>query len=190
MRLIGTDRICISKHVSSGQRFAQVTLFVFRRDFIREVARVDLLARWKRTHPDFLDPTHPEPEGFYFVMNLPDLALEFLDVFPGLLQGVNPEGFPHFKLPRVFCYCFVKGENKEQFAREKAEGILGSRLGDDAVIRTVRNVSPNKHMMRVNFTLSRETLFGTSGEEVVEPEAKSEPKPAEAEPPEKRVKKQ
>ena len=52
------------------------------REFIRDVIKPDLLKRWQMTEGDISYAIH-------VVMNLPALAVEFLDAFRGLMVGVE-----------------------------------------------------------------------------------------------------
>ena len=141
------------------------------RDFIRDVVKQDLLQRWEGSHQDHKKHDTPDLNGIHFFMNLPDLAIEFLDLFPGLFQDVEPESLKYLKLPRVYCYCFSKSENPETDAKERVEAVLGCTLEADHKIRTVRNVAPNKDMLCVVFTLGKDVLF-QKPKEITEPPEK------------------
>lgn len=96
--------------------------------------------------------------GVHIVMNLPALALEFLDAFRGLL---DPELCCDAKLPTVYCYGFSKDDDPEKDMMEKASQSLGVCLKGRCSVQFVRNVSPNKDMMCVRFPLPKEVLFST-----------------------------
>lgn len=103
--------------------------------------------------------------GVHVVMNLPALALEFLDALRGLL---NQEPSCDENLPTVHCYCFSKDENPEIDVVKRASCSLGFPLEDRCSVHFVRNVAPNKDMMCVRFSLPKEVLFsrdhGQTGE--------------------------
>ncbi|KAH9380807.1 hypothetical protein HPB48_007248 [Haemaphysalis longicornis] len=61
---------------------------------------------------------------------------------------------------RVHCYCFVKGEEGVAGAKRKAEEGLKRPMDKDVQVSFVRNVAPNKDMMRVSFDLSLDVLRG------------------------------
>ena len=134
------------------------------RDFIKSVLKNDLLKRWQ------------EKEGsdqschLHVIMNLPALAIEFLDAFKGLIQeSEKPESFDKIMLPKVYCYCFIDHMNTEEgkkaweveletATRDRVKGILGDSVGKDMAIRYVRKVAPNKEMMCAMFSLTWEIL--------------------------------
>lgn len=138
------------------------------RDFLVNDVRKDLLQRLK----------NPKFDGvIHFVMNLPGIAVEFLDVFRGFL---NPEmSFPLKKLPVVHVYCFAKGVgNKEEIALDLVNQHLGMPLPKNAFIQVnfVRNVAPNKDMMRVDFFLTPQIIFFISDDADLEPPSKKSTK--------------
>ncbi|XP_070776952.1 tRNA (guanine(37)-N(1))-methyltransferase [Enoplosus armatus] len=110
--------------------------------------------------------------GVHVVMNLPALALEFLDAFRGLL---HQESSCDENLPTVHCYGFSKDDNPETDVVKRASCSLGFPLEDRCSVHFVRNVAPNKDMMCVRFTLPKEVLF-SSDREQTEPSAEPPPK--------------
>ncbi|XP_029900798.1 LOW QUALITY PROTEIN: tRNA (guanine(37)-N(1))-methyltransferase [Myripristis murdjan] len=101
----------------------------------------------------------------HVVMNLPALALEFLDAFRGLLHQ-DPSCDEN--LPTVYCYGFSKDDSPEKDMVQRASSSLGFSLEDRCSVHFVRNVAPNKDMMCVRFTLPKEVLF-CGGQEQTEP---------------------
>uniref|UniRef100_A0A182FGN2 tRNA (guanine(37)-N1)-methyltransferase n=1 Tax=Anopheles albimanus TaxID=7167 RepID=A0A182FGN2_ANOAL len=108
-------------------------------DFIKVELRKDLLA--KLADAKFQGNIH-------ITMNLPAMAVEHLVHFPGLLSGESIE--LRIK-PLVHVYCFAQGaDDKKPIAQQKVEQWLGVEV--TAMLKEitfVRNVAPNKDMMRV-----------------------------------------
>ena len=77
------------------------------RDFIRDVMKPDLLNSQSE------DVVHMN-SNIHVIMNLPALAVEFLDVFVGLFDGTPPESLNDLPDPLVYCYAFSKDENPQQ----------------------------------------------------------------------------
>lgn len=156
------------------------------REFIRDVMKPDLLQRWRTTEGDMSYAIH-------IVMNLPALAVEFLDAFCGLMTGVEKSCMEIVRLPTVHCYCFSKSEDPCRDARERVEGVLGTRLEEGKhSVRTVRNVAPNKEMLCVMFTLTEDILFDTLSKDIVTEDVEKESSEVsdleEQPPPEKKAK--
>lgn len=121
------------------------------RDFIRGPVRERLPALMKGS------------QKIHVVMNLPALALEFLDAFRGLL-GPEPDqslSRQDDNLPQVHCYGFSKEDDAQRDVVERAEASLKTSLQGQCSVHLVRNVAPNKEMMCVSFTLPRGVLYGT-----------------------------
>ncbi|XP_007247605.3 tRNA (guanine(37)-N1)-methyltransferase [Astyanax mexicanus] len=111
--------------------------------------------------------------GIHVVMNLPALALEFLDAFRGLL-GPEPEREPsgEVNLPQVHCYGFSKEDDPQKDVVERAEAALGTSLQGRCTVHMVRNVAPNKEMMCVSFTMPTEVLYSSNNKDFSEPSPK------------------
>lgn len=147
-------------------------------EFIKTVVKEDLLKRWR--DPQFCGAIH-------ITMNLPALAVEFLPSFIGLLKDV--EDLPsEVNLPLVHVYMFTPDtedstaiakvaeqfglladldqkktaseDNKEELEKGFGNTIDSLRQNVKEVFH-VRQVAPNKAMMRVSFRLSKEILLGS-----------------------------
>ncbi|XP_015721273.1 tRNA (guanine(37)-N1)-methyltransferase [Coturnix japonica] len=94
--------------------------------------------------------------AFHIVMNLPALAIEFLDVFRHLLVG---EPCSAAVLPTVHCYGFSKHENPAKDIQERAEAALGASLEGRCSTYLVRNVAPNKEMLCITFQIPADVLY-------------------------------
>eukprot|EP00250_Pteridium_aquilinum_P020582 c24869_g1_i1 orf=75-1730(+) len=93
----------------------------------------------------------------HVVMNLPASALEFLDVFHGLLSKERWNG----TLPRVHCYCFMRAHETITDVLKRAEKVLNGTIQNPNVWE-VRDVAPNKAMLCLSFDLPPEVAFGES----------------------------
>ncbi|XP_054827616.1 tRNA (guanine(37)-N1)-methyltransferase [Eublepharis macularius] len=93
--------------------------------------------------------------SLHIVMNLPAMAIEFLDVFRHLLSGEPGTT----DLPTVHCYSFSKHDNPVQDVQERAEACLGTSLEGCCSVFLVRNVAPNKEMMCISFRIPAEVLY-------------------------------
>ena len=106
------------------------------------------------------DSASPTVICSHIIMNLPAIAVEFLDTFKGLFQAVPYEKRNTTELPMVHCYCFSKSEDPDKDSRETVERYLGSPLEEGTYsVFNVRQVAPNKVMMRVSFRLPPEVAF-------------------------------
>ncbi|GAA6080796.1 tRNA (guanine(37)-N1)-methyltransferase, partial [Tachysurus ichikawai] len=144
----------------------KITTFNFDgREFIRGPLRERL--------PDLLKSSGSS-SAIHVIMNLPALALDFLDAFRGLLRGETDRGPDEAVLPRVHVYGFSKEDEPERDVLKRAELSLGTSLKTRCKVHMVRNVAPNKEMMCVSFSLPRDVLYG---EDVVEEGCLEEPSP-------------
>ncbi|XP_064367992.1 tRNA (guanine(37)-N1)-methyltransferase [Dromaius novaehollandiae] len=100
--------------------------------------------------------TEEQKTSFHIVMNLPALALEFLDVFRHLLVG---EPCSTAVLPTVHCYGFSKHDDPAKDIQERAETSLGTSLDGRCSTYPVRNVAPNKEMMCISFQIPADVLY-------------------------------
>ncbi|KAK0083084.1 hypothetical protein PV325_009341 [Microctonus aethiopoides] len=122
------------------------------RDFLKTDVREHILSR-----------RHSNASGVeHIAMNLPAIAHEFLDVFHNWMNDdeiiqvcKNP--------PLIHLYCFVKvskTDDPKSAAQSLVESTLGCKLSNDSlnIIHYVRNVAPNKEMMRVSFYLTENIM--------------------------------
>ncbi|XP_058843961.1 tRNA (guanine(37)-N1)-methyltransferase-like isoform X1 [Acipenser ruthenus] len=125
------------------------------RDFILGAVKEQLTERLHKASTQKKNTVH-------IVMNLPALAIEFLDAFRNLLEN-QPSG--DSSLPFVHCYGFSKHDNPAQDIQERAEGFLGKSLEGHCTVHLVRNVAPNKEMMCISFQVPAEVLYRNHSEE-------------------------
>lgn len=129
------------------------------RDFILQDIRSHLLERIEKREEDMKE------YSIHIAMNLPALAVTFLNAFIGLLKN-NEKGIESsssIPTPVCHCYCFVKGvDDPKIMAQKLVEENLGFNLVFNETLKQitfVRNVAPNKDMMRVDILLTSDILF-------------------------------
>lgn len=124
------------------------------RDFLRNEVKNDILKRRETNEPGYE----------HIVMNLPAIAVEFLDVFHDLFTDEEICKITS-KKTKIHVYCFVKVEKNEKatdIAKLLIEEKINTTLCHETLIDVhyVRNVAPNKDMMRVSFFLTQTILKG------------------------------
>lgn len=106
----------------------------------------------------------------HIIMNLPAIAVQFLDTLKGLFLSVPCDRRNTVTLPTVHCYCFSKSEEPDKDSREMVEKCLGTHLLKDTYsVFNVRQVAPNKVMMRVSFDLPPHIAFSENERVVFTP---------------------
>ncbi|CAF1001180.1 unnamed protein product [Rotaria sordida] len=87
------------------------------------------------------------------LMNLPEIALTFLDVLSEWLS-TNIEEKEQWILPiHIYCYTFSKADNRDEDIRMRLKSILPIINDEQITCRFVRQVAPNKDMMCVRIIL-------------------------------------
>lgn len=87
------------------------------------------------------------------LMNLPELAWTFLDVFPAWLAK-HAEDRDRWRIPiHIYCYTFSKADDRDADIRQRLKGILPELSDEQITSRFVRQVAPNKDMMCVRISL-------------------------------------
>ncbi|XP_008551481.1 tRNA (guanine(37)-N1)-methyltransferase [Microplitis demolitor] len=122
------------------------------RDFLRDEVKKHLLER-RKDNKDGCE---------HIAMNLPAIAIEFCDIFRNWMNDDEIKLISN-KFPLVHLYCFVKvskNTDPKPIAQTLVEETLGTKLTSESLknIHHVRNVAPNKEMMRVSFYLTEEIL--------------------------------
>jgi len=129
------------------------------REFIRTVVKDKLVYHWSQ------EVQCDRMMRYHIIMNLPAMAVQFLDAFRGLFANYNSEQrekWSSYNEPEIYCYAFTKAEDGEKDVVEQAEKYLGAPLGNEHVVRFVRQVAPNKDMFCIMFRPSRELLFDST----------------------------
>lgn len=124
------------------------------REFLKTIVRNDIL---NRRNDNATGTEH-------IAMNLPASAIDFLDVLPNWFTEQEIEKVCS-KPPTMHLYCFVKCTKSEDAclkAKSLVEEKLGCTLYSDLLVNVhnVRDVSPNKEMIRVSFLLTQNILKG------------------------------
>lgn len=128
------------------------------REFLETDVKRDILQRRK----------NGEQGREHIAMNLPASAIDFLDVFFTWFTADEAK-LVYEKPPIVHLYCFARVASDEDpcecarlLVQEKLNCTLSSN--DLVDVHLVRNVAPNKEMVRVSFQLSVEMLKTTDEE--------------------------
>lgn len=112
------------------------------REFVRNVASAAGLFSSART------------TAVHAIMNLPELALDFMDVFSGICPEDQTPGPTH-----IHCYCFARKDPPHEEICPRVEAALGA-LPPGIKVVNVRDVAPNKIMYCVEFEVPLDTLRG------------------------------
>ncbi|CAG0903695.1 unnamed protein product, partial [Darwinula stevensoni] len=120
-------------------------------NFITDIVKF-LLVKFLKEHPGTV------VGKFHIVMNLPAMAVDFLDAFKNLLCDDNDLNDSMFSNIVIHVYCFTREADKTAAATLMVEEKLGCQLNTFSKVRFVRNVAPGKDMMLVSFCIPREVL--------------------------------
>lgn len=131
------------------------------REFMKTIMRQDLIESVKNFNGSDLN------RKYHVVMNLPDMAPQFLDAFDSLLAGVEA-GEDGYRIPglEVHCYTFVKSieeDEQKDHVLKVCEEYLGHPIDREKDVReifNVRKVAPKKEMYRLSFHLRQAILYG------------------------------
>ncbi len=126
------------------------------REFLRTIALPRIESYQKEVVDDTEKHRSLSDSKIIFLMNLPELALTFLDVFSEWLS-VNIEEKERWIVPiYIYCYTFSKADDRVEDIRMRLKTILPSVNNDQISCRFVRQVAPNKDMMCVHIRLFEE----------------------------------
>ena len=106
------------------------------------------------------DNALPLAKGSHVIMNLPGSGVEFLGSLRGVVAALPPPLRATVPLPQVHCYAFTKSDGPEEDVRLRVETGLGTPLPPATLTVTrVRDVAPNKLMMRATFELPHDVAY-------------------------------
>ena len=128
------------------------------REFMREIVRMVTSHRGGSANGN--DST-TWPMFNHVVMNLPAIAIEFLDVFRGLFAGSSD-----LAMPMVHCYCFSSADDPKQDVISRVKKVLHvDDLGEDVHVHEVRSIAISAHQYCISFRLPTEVAYTTSADE-------------------------
>ena len=111
----------------------------------------------------FRDKTLQRESRIHIAMNLPAIAISFLDTFLSLLKREDVEDLTNIDpsvLPMVHVYAFSNADDKKNDLKGQCELKLATKL-DNIQIDFVRNVAPSKDMFRISIPLTADILFSS-----------------------------
>ncbi|KAJ1963970.1 tRNA(m(1)G37)methyltransferase [Dipsacomyces acuminosporus] len=109
----------------------------------------------------------------HVVMNLPAIAIEFLDAFRGLFRSITGKSEAEaddksLVLPMIHAHCFTKSDEPEKDILQRACRAMGydeAQYKDlDASIFYVRKVAPNKDMYCLSLRLPKSVAYAEVSE--------------------------
>ncbi|CAB4069631.1 TRM5 [Lepeophtheirus salmonis] len=115
------------------------------RDFLKRIVKKELHA---------LDTQRK----VHVVMNLPAIAIEFLDAFASLLSEEGElKSFPEEL--NVHVYCFSSAEDRTEDVRHRIKCVIEEIRTEEITVSFVRSVSRNKDMYRASFRMIESVLL-------------------------------
>ncbi|KAJ2780053.1 tRNA(m(1)G37)methyltransferase [Coemansia javaensis] len=142
-----------------------------------------------RTRPQAEPPIPVASRSFdHVVMNLPAIAIEFLDAFRGLFRQITGAAAPADdgtapNLPLIHAHCFTKSSEPERDILQRACRALGYPEDGyqelDATIHYVRKVAPNKDMYCLSLRLPVSVAYAALPEPAEDAESNGKRKSAD-----------
>ncbi|RWS11705.1 tRNA (guanine(37)-N1)-methyltransferase-like protein [Dinothrombium tinctorium] len=128
------------------------------RDFVQSVVKNHFIEQCKTL---LAKQEYSQIPTFHVTMNLPAIAIEFLDAFEELVDEDEVGDLPkNLLLPKIHLYCFLQDlENAEAIVVKMIEDALKCKLNEIEEIKEVRSVAPNKLMFRTSFSLPENVFF-------------------------------
>ncbi|KAJ1662946.1 tRNA(m(1)G37)methyltransferase [Coemansia sp. RSA 1646] len=117
--------------------------------------------------------TVPSRSFDHVVMNLPAIAIEFLDAFRGLFRNITgkseKESDDLLQMPLIHTHCFTKSDEPEKDILQRACRAMGypeDKYSDlDAEVFYVRRVAPKKDMYCLSLRLPKSVAYAESTDE-------------------------
>uniref|UniRef100_A0A0B7ARY6 tRNA (guanine(37)-N1)-methyltransferase n=3 Tax=Arion vulgaris TaxID=1028688 RepID=A0A0B7ARY6_9EUPU len=105
----------------------------------------------------------------YVIMNLPAMAIDFLDAFKSILHDLpselkKPDILEPF-LPYIYCYTFSTQDTSLKDMEDRVKVAVGQSMPESCNVRLVRNVAPKKEMMCVSFKLWPDLVLSSCNED-------------------------
>lgn len=130
------------------------------REFINEIVKENLIENWMNN----LD--NKNEKQFHIIMNLPAIAVDFLDSFIGLTEDKLSDQTiadlyenNQLIMPTVYCYCFHAYDQDKNEMIENVKNKLNYDQISQIDLFFIRKVAPAKDMYRITFKLPKEVLF-------------------------------
>jgi len=100
----------------------------------------------------------------YYLLNLPDSAISFLDSFVGLYHPIRDQVDDQVKLPLIHCYCFTKlVEQAQSDICQRVSEVMRYPINQEQTkrfeLKFIRQVAPHKEMYRISFELPIDLAF-------------------------------
>lgn len=154
---------CSYQSLLDNAQWNKVTVQAYNldgREFIRQIKDkiVPEILTNSNDNNSSIEESHKS--DIHIVMNLPSIAIEFLDCLKGFYDSI-PKNSTMLRVPLVHCYSFSNSPTPENDVVKRVRETIGVEL-DSYDVFNVRDVSPNKLMMRISFPLPKEVLWTVS----------------------------
>ena len=114
------------------------------------------ISAWDRHGPESTNSCETWPMFTHVVMNLPRTAIQFLDVFSGLLVNA-----PHLPLPLVHVYFMCKMLERDLAVQEACDVLSVGNLGPEMDIHKMNTYSTTGSRYCLSFRLPEKVAFAS-----------------------------